>query len=1150
MGDVVKQFITQFHNLPGETIKEKQQTFYKLLQQHGTLKNESKVLATIAAKLVPNNHLEKILRTDFLIYFKVFDSLYKDFMNGDEITINKLSKQDWFFQRAFKEVNYEEFTNSILPTISYSLKLKILKKLPVEEEVADQFFDAVCKRYGTFVATVLLPKCSSLKIKDTIKRYPVKLSVAQLKSIFNKDPDLICVYVEERTKIEGTSAFINNNPILTYIAQKNPKLFTDLYDEYSFSTTLGRRTTKGVVSSQKDTVVHNKEDYLKILNNGVMVRKIGSEIKDILFENYPSSNQLYWNSLIRHYPKHQQFDIFETTYNSLHCHKFAEDINAVSEDMLKMMPNAQEREKLALLKMELECEKNYLKYVTSNYCLKELMNKINHLTTSERAKYIELATDCCCLNKDMTLLEKLCELVCVRCKNDDASIRRDFLNKLSSYKCILEMLDEKHWKYIIEIMVTEKAKNRWIHGENDIMLNAIKYLVKNDKSLKELIQKYKSKWDGIFMFSGIMNDFKSVKLLLSELLQTEVVKPSSDEPFEAAAFDCYLACYCKIYNKKYPNDTISIYDNSRIIKSAKKILEDGSDKYLETYQVEGIQYIVCQQNSSEEIQQLKKLYFKSFESFGRIRGLIWFLKHEPKTLQENFDHYLNIFFKTRGLNPSRLWRLVKKCTHLDLDRRTVEFCRQKLAEEKFEEKKNLIRPLTILSSPTSHLEFIKSYVPTVDKVDLTDDDITDLYNLQGKVVRVLHYLNSPTEVVNATFDFCKGDYLQFALSPLYSCIYKLPENETKQFINKLDEVKALSVRKHAMNLSCVIYDVDDVYNCLKNATVPSLTPTIKYFSKHPSEALWKVIETQIGALEKNELPMLKLALDKINVPFEYKSKYIEIVWNVLDKYENNELKKLLFQKINEASVEKLDPELAFNIIRKSIFKGNEANDVVATILLYLKSDKKFTVLSDILSNFKKNCWNHPKMCKPSRQQFNKFMLNLFDKYMGAEKSNAKFVTELKIVLGSVFTLSDAFVELIAVECMTLKDENLENQSKLLIKLNNIYTKEYGTFAVNLFAIVLNNNVRKHIFTTIAEQYELCHSLLQLKESISDYLLVIKLLPHDVPEKQKYFELYDTVVSELNQVTDKVVQLQFNLYLKAGPYKNVKLDWDIPRSDIS
>ncbi|RZC35657.1 uncharacterized protein BDFB_013857, partial [Asbolus verrucosus] len=89
---------------------------------------------------------EKIFRIDFLIYFRRFKELYQEFENGDEITLSKVAKQDWFFQNAFKNLGAEEFVNDVLPTMSYAVKLKILKKLSISEEQNDDIFDALEKR--------------------------------------------------------------------------------------------------------------------------------------------------------------------------------------------------------------------------------------------------------------------------------------------------------------------------------------------------------------------------------------------------------------------------------------------------------------------------------------------------------------------------------------------------------------------------------------------------------------------------------------------------------------------------------------------------------------------------------------------------------------------------------------------------------------------------------------------------------------------------------------------------------------------------------------------------------------------------------------------------------------------------------------------
>ena len=62
---------------------------------------------------------------------------------------SKVLKQQWFFHEAFKNMSEDDIVNTFLPTLSYSIRMKVLKKLAVSlrEERMDTIFDLVLERY-------------------------------------------------------------------------------------------------------------------------------------------------------------------------------------------------------------------------------------------------------------------------------------------------------------------------------------------------------------------------------------------------------------------------------------------------------------------------------------------------------------------------------------------------------------------------------------------------------------------------------------------------------------------------------------------------------------------------------------------------------------------------------------------------------------------------------------------------------------------------------------------------------------------------------------------------------------------------------------------------------------------------------------------
>jgi hypothetical protein len=100
------------------------------------------------------------------------------------------------------------------------------------------------------------------------------------------------------------------------------------------------------------------------------------------------------------------------------------------------------------------------------------------------------------------------------------------------------------------------------------------------------------------------------------------------------------------------------------------------------------------------------------------------------------------------------------------------------------------------------------------------------------------------------------------------------------------------------------------------------------------------------------------------------------------------------------------------------------------------------------------------------------------------------------------------------------------------ELNNHYNDSYGNRTVILLSDLVANHIFKRLFVKDGDKIKFCHCLLKVKKSVSDCLLVITLLPKKEPEDQEHYLLYDDILTELSQVSDGVVNLYFNIYLKS------------------
>lgn len=138
-------FIKEFHNLQGDKIGLRKQHLYNILRTSILSPDEQQLLVQ---NLHPKNYLEIVFHADVLIYFKLTSALFELLKNGNEIYVSKITKQRWFFEELFKNVPPSQLVEEVLPTLSFSVKVKLLKKLQrisLPEHV-DKIFDSLWKR--------------------------------------------------------------------------------------------------------------------------------------------------------------------------------------------------------------------------------------------------------------------------------------------------------------------------------------------------------------------------------------------------------------------------------------------------------------------------------------------------------------------------------------------------------------------------------------------------------------------------------------------------------------------------------------------------------------------------------------------------------------------------------------------------------------------------------------------------------------------------------------------------------------------------------------------------------------------------------------------------------------------------------------------
>ncbi|KAJ8969845.1 hypothetical protein NQ317_017465 [Molorchus minor] len=241
-----QDFITQFHNLHGVSVKERTVSFFKLLRKKDLFENEEATNWALN-NLQPKNVSRKTL--DLLEIVK----------QGNEIFISKILKQPWFFKDAFTDMSADELVNEFLPHTSFSIRMKILKNLSrnLSESQMDEIFDCVFKRYGLYIASNFLHVCSPTKIKEVLGANKVILYSTQVKKVLEKDLNTFKIYLDYY-KIHKGYTYSNKN-VINYVA----------ITRYLTLPWVGVQVKK-IVSLVKDDIPKDVHFYISFLNCSIV----------------------------------------------------------------------------------------------------------------------------------------------------------------------------------------------------------------------------------------------------------------------------------------------------------------------------------------------------------------------------------------------------------------------------------------------------------------------------------------------------------------------------------------------------------------------------------------------------------------------------------------------------------------------------------------------------------------------------------------------------------------------------------------------------------------------------------------------------------------------------------------------------------------
>ncbi|CAH0553166.1 unnamed protein product [Brassicogethes aeneus] len=1125
------EFVKLFENLQGKTVGERKKNLFLLLKQDGFKQNQDEILKN----LVPKNYLEHLFYIDTLIYLRRTTELLKILKEGNDVYVSKIVKEIWFFKEAFNIIKPQDFVNQCLPEMSYSVRMKTLKKLfhISSEEQSDALFKAVLDRYGLFLALNFLPFCSVATIKKTIEMEELKLHAGHLQLFLKKDPELVINYFDK-----FGHGIKNKNKFLKYVALHNLEFFLKLIRKYDniYEGHVGVRTTKRIIDLNRQDVINHPEKY-EILKKSVIPRKLHKDFRTYFLNvcskrlsNFP--NQVSCINYLKFVPVNIKFTLIADTYKILiKSDMKSNSVWMENKDILDylFLVDPEGAAKFAMINYQKSNNNSYLKHLPINISIPMLKEKINLTSSiSDRSKLIDLMVLFCKFHKDLNALEEVMTYFCKRHRNDDYNTRKSFLNTV--LRCFkYEDFNDKHFTCLMDLKKIHKMKNEY--ESNDILYSYLEFLYKNGKPYKEVLDAFVEETieDGCYFNIVDQKVGEVLKIALLELFKQIPIQKKEDYVLE----DARLFLNFFEFNKKFPEMEIDIWALPRLVNAIQNFKTSDASWDL----IKCIEKMICKKNRKPYENVVKDLYFEDFGENSYNNYIVdWFFNFEIAEFAKHFDNIL-LYIPTKGFDS---WYTLNKYSHLNLDIKTVEFLKQQFgSEQKAQDKIKYVIPLVKMLPPDEYIKFIEPYLPKSEKVDLEDKEARDLYNLQCCIAESLKNVHRKSAVLDTITKFAIGDYLKAILGPLYSASRKVPENQIYAAIETLG-TKAVSVRKHSLFLARDILEKKVVIEKLKkfgseekNISIQKhlYTCTMKYFILNPCEETLNLVKTFINFIDKFDDESLT-NLSQCKVPKKCKPIIWQWAWEYFyanqkviitpEKY-MNEILSLADQRV----IEEIPIELSQKIIMETFLNKESAlmsnNGILQFVVMFLVYEKRvdpFSLVFNIVSNYKTNHWHNTT---------DKNIQLFFDEFTG--NVNSIFFTSSLIVKfcefwESMFTPVEAFKQYAILKQIKMykeNSENLESYAKNVIKFVEESYTIYGPLII--FKLAAHVKYINNILLSDNFRIQFVKYLLKFKTSIAIDILILQFVDVFL-EKDKY-----EILNFLSQNDNISFQILYNSQLR-------------------
>lgn len=896
---------------------------------------------------------EKISDVDTLYNIGVA-SKYKDveyiiliLKSGDSLYISKALKCVWLYDNEYSHiVNPNYLHENIFPLISLKVTKKILTAISLnlrKEQRVLEFYTYCDSMKHTNIALkflLFIPdefKLQTLKNANVLKK--LKESDEFLRLFVGNNFDLAEAYCNT------TSDYIQTNTLyrLRHLYFISNEKYLEMLRKFAIGRyrpfkKLGLRISKDIMKKHKETIYKNPIIYLRFLNISILVRY--STIDDaklyaktlisyecLTQDDFWKHNYFYgiYGFLLDKIPLDQRLQFIKNIFTDLFPKEEFETSKDFYRSKLYNLMTPDEREKWALKHIEsglelLGTDKDYkwYRFVSFNKAF-DVIKKYNVVTsnTDTRNNMLTLLVESAKTDKE---LETLFDYYYKRHINEQRYNKKLFIDAVLSEHNVYN-LSSSCWDAFNKILYSLEVYNLSYNDSNTVYrIVALIYHVIHGKEAPEVLNTISDL--GVYYIKDQNAKLSKEK---QEIVYNYIMKLYFDK---IKTFDD------KTYNdevkqevKKYIN---FILDIMYFYKKSKEDIPEIFNKYIkldfETYSDH------CLLSGNEG---------KVAKKSNMQQHMISYLKKDKELVVSYLPVIKDQITKnTSCYKLNTLLKILRTYFSNDLAITFLKFFKDIIIESKLHlgATKTAVYGILELADNDFKKDFISKHFPTEAKINRRKVD-RNILNIQKSICTMACYSRPPLPLSDI-MKYIKGDYIHFCLPVFNSYMARMPKSLNIEIVKSLLDTP-LSVQKHGIRLAFKCFSVEDLRKLISDVWIK--TKSVSLRSVIYAALLNKIVSVEENAQNElfEDLKLLTSRLSEDDIKNTFKvltsdclprrliGKYLEVVWNLVDKFPEKSMFILLRRKI-------------IDIIERNIYLINK--EVIETVIyahvnLLLKQEK-------------------------------------------------------------------------------------------------------------------------------------------------------------------------------------------------------------------